>query len=136
MTDFREAELEALRILWEAEEPLKPADIQSGFSWEIDNGTLRSTLAVLVEKGHVTRKKKGKAFFYRPKSSREKMMSQVAGRLARFFTGGSAASFITQLIQTEKLSKEEIEELRRIAEVKIEESKTGSKAKPKGGCKS
>ena len=25
MTDLREAELEALRILWETEEPLKPA---------------------------------------------------------------------------------------------------------------
>lgn len=127
MTELRESELEALRILWETEKPLKPADIQDRFSWEIDNGTLRSTLAGLVEKGHVSRDKKGKAFFYRPKSSREGLMSQVAGRLARFFTGGSAADFITQLIQTEKLSPEEIAELRRIAEMKIGESQSEPK---------
>ncbi len=127
MTDLREAELETMRILWETEEPLKPADIQQGFSWEIDNGTLRSTLAGLMEKGHVTRGKKGKAFFYRPKSSREKLMSQIAGRLANFFTGGSAADFITQLIQSEKLSPEEIAELRRIAEMKINEPKGGKR---------
>ena len=119
MTDLLEAELEALRILWETEEPLKPADIQKQFSWAIDNGTLRSTLAGLMEKGHVTRSKNGKAFFYRPKSSREKLMSQIAGRLANFFSGGSAADFITQLIRTENLSPEEIAELRRIAEMKI-----------------
>ncbi len=127
MTDLREAELETMRILWEAEEPLKPADIQEEYSWEIDNGTLRSTLAGLMEKGHVTRDKRGKAFFYRPTSSREKLMSQTARRLANFFSGGSAADFITQLIQSEKLSPEEIAELRRIAEMKINEPKGGKR---------
>ncbi|MCA9413452.1 MAG: BlaI/MecI/CopY family transcriptional regulator [Candidatus Omnitrophica bacterium] len=133
MTDLREAELEAMRILWEAEGPLKPADIQKDFSWEIDNGTLRSTLAGLMEKGHVSRDKKGKAFFYRPKTSREKVMSQITGRLANFFSGGSAADFITQLIKTEKLSPEEIAELRRIADMKIEAEANSNNSK--GGKK-
>ena len=40
-------------------------------------------------------------------------------RMARVFTGGSAADLIAQLIKSENLSEKEIEELRRIAADKI-----------------
>lgn len=116
MVDLRDNELEAMRILWESSDPLKPGDIQERFAWEIDNGTLRSTLKVLVDKGHIHRSKAGKAFFYRPLSTRERVLSGIVGRLSRIFTGGSPAELIAQLVKTEKLSPEEIEELRQIAD--------------------
>ena len=120
MSDLRENELEALRVLWEEGKPLKPSEIQDGFSFDIDNGTLRSTLKVLMDKGHVTRTKKGKAFIYRPATTRERLLSKMVERLSRIFSGGSSADLITQLIKTENLSPEEIEELRRIAHEKAE----------------
>ena len=114
MSELNKNELEAMRILWESPE-LKPAQIQEQFSWPIENATLRSVLAVLVEKNLATRTKRGKAFFYQAKRSRRSMMARMAQTMAHVFTGGSTLDLIVQLIKTEKLSKQEIDELRRIA---------------------
>ena len=129
MADLSKSELEAMRVLWEKGAPLKPAEIQDGFSWSIDNGTLRSTLRVLMEKGHVKRKKKGKAFHYQPTVSREGMLQSMVRRMADVFSGGSAADLIAQLVKTEKLSPDEIEELRRIAEEKAPKSRAKGRRK-------
>ena len=117
MKDLNKNELEALRILWE-EGGLKPAQIQERFAWPIDNGTLRSILRVLIENEVVTRKKSGKVYLYAAKRSRDGILSSVAKNLANTFSGGSTVGLIAQLIETENLSPEDIEELRRIAQDK------------------
>lgn len=118
MTDLNRNELEALRVLWE-HGPLKPGEIQDHFGWPIENATLRSVLRVLVEKGQARRRKEGKAFYYRATASRRGVLSNMARRMALVFTGGSAADLIAQLIRQERLSPEEIDELRRIAQEKV-----------------
>ena len=115
-----------MRILWE-KGPLRPAEIQELFAWRIDNGTLRSVLRVLMEKGHLKRRKVGNAFVYRANASRQRLQSRMAWLMADVFTGGSTADLIAQLIKTEKLSSREIEELSRITEEKA--SDVGSKGK-------
>ncbi len=126
MADLNRNELETMRVLWE-KGTLKPAEIQEHFSWSIDNGTLRSVLKVLTEKGHVTRRKEGKAYYYRAKASRRGVLSKTAQRMAHVFSDGSPAELIAQLIKSEKLSSEEIKELRRVATEKA--SETASRAK-------
>ncbi|TWU03070.1 Penicillinase repressor [Symmachiella macrocystis] len=115
MPQLKESELEVLRILWE-QGPQKPAEIQEQFAWIIENGTLRSVLRGLVESGHATREKQGKAYFYRASASKRNMLSKMFRRMADVFTGGSPAELITQLVQAEKLSPDEIEQLRQIAQ--------------------
>ncbi len=122
MSDLNKNELEALRILWE-KGALKPAQIQELFSWDMDNGTLRSVLRVLMDKGHVERRKNGKAFYYRAQGSRHGVLSGMIKRLAHVFAGGSTAGLITELIKSEKLKKEEIEELKKIALSKIDNNR-------------
>lgn len=117
MSELNKNEMEAMRILWRGE-PLKPAAIQEQFGWQIENATLRSVLALLVDKGLVVRDKRGKAFFYRARGSQRGMLSKMAHRMAHVFTGGSTADLIAQLIKNEKLSRTEIDELRRIADEK------------------
>ena len=129
MAELNRNEMEAMRILWQGG-ALKPAQIQEQFSWSIENATLRSVLALLVDKGLVTREKRGKAFFYRARSSQRGMLSKMARRMAHVFTGGSTADLIAQLIKNEKLSRQEIEELRRIAAEKV--SETPSKGSGRG----
>jgi predicted transcriptional regulator len=120
-------ELEALRILWERGES-KPAEIEDAFAWDIDNGTLRSVLRVLMDKGLVVRRKAGKAYVYKTKKTREGVMSRMTRQMARVFAGGSPADLIAQLIKTEKLSPEDLAELRRLAE-----SRTPGRGRRKGG---
>lgn len=129
MADLNKNELEALRILW-GRGALKPAQIQADFSWPIENATLRSVLAVLLEKRLVTREKCGKAFFYQAKGSPGSVMSRMARLMAHVFSGGSAAGLIAQLIQSERLSPDEIEALRRVAAEKISTPEKSETAEP------
>ena len=121
MANLNSNELEALRILWE-QGTLKPAEIQEHFSWPIENATLRSVLRLLVEKGHITRRKEGKAYFYQARTSQKGMLSSMAQLMAHVFSGGSPTGLIAELIRTEKLSKEELAELQRIADEKVSKS--------------
>ena len=59
MSRFTPGELAVMRILWEHGE-LKPSEIQQHFPEPIKNPALRSYLGILVDKGHVSRRKAGK----------------------------------------------------------------------------
>ncbi len=115
MSDFKKDELEVLRILW-AEPDLKPADIQQRFHRAIENATLRSVLRALVSAGKLNRKKRGKAYHYRALVSKQGVLSSMANRMAQVFADGSTADFIAALVRAEKLSPEEVDELKRVAE--------------------
>ena len=114
MEQLNRNELETMRILWE-KGPLKPAELETEFSWPIENATLRSVLRVLMDKGHVKRRRKGKAFYYQARSSRKGLLTSFARQMAHVFADGSGADLIVQLIKAERLSREEIAELQRIA---------------------
>ncbi len=115
MPRFTPGELAVMRILWEHGE-LKPAEIQNEFPRQIKNPALRSYLAILVEKGHVTRRRKGKAFHYRAKTRRESTFRTMLRELVDSFCEGSTEALLCRLIQMEQLSDKELIELRRVAE--------------------
>jgi predicted transcriptional regulator len=116
-------ELEALRILWE-KGALKPAGIQSHFSWPIENATLRSVLVNLVEKGHITRKLRGKAFFYGARVKKTALLQNMLHIMARVFAMGSKQELIAQLVRTGDIKPEDLEVIRRtVAEGATAETK-------------
>lgn len=132
MASFTQGELEVMQVLWEGEQPLKPAEIQELFPRPIRNAALRSVLLVLLDKGHVKRKRIGKAYYYQAAVPRETAIAKMARRMAEAFCGGSSAALIAHLIRSEKLSEEDIRELRRVASSRMKR-RTSSK---KGGHKS
>ncbi len=125
MATFTPGELEVMRVLWEHGE-LKPAEIQEYFPRPIKNAALRSYLTILVEKGHLTRQSKGKAFYYRAKTKQESMFRSMLGELVDVFCGGSSETLLCHLLAKEKLSEEELIELQRVAQ-----KETGSSSKKK-----
>jgi len=114
MTLLNQNELEALRILWEHGE-LKPAEIQSKFSWPIENATLRSVLACLVEEEHVSRRMQGKAFFYAAKIPKRNLLASMTDSLARIFAGGSHQELVLQLMETSRLKPGDVQTIQQIA---------------------
>jgi BlaI family transcriptional regulator, penicillinase repressor len=100
-------EIEALRILWE-KGACKPADIQAGFSWPIENATLRSALVNLVEKGCAARTLQGKAFYYSARVPKTTLLAQAMQSMARIFAGGSEKALVAQLAETADLRPEDI----------------------------
>ena len=108
-------ELEIMKVLWEAG-PLKPSEIQDRLPYDVKNSALRWQLEALMKAGHVTRRKRGKAFHYRARTPRRRALKSLTRRMADVFSRGSAAAFIGQLIESEDaLSDEDLRELRRIA---------------------
>lgn len=114
MARFTAGEMEVMRILWEHGE-LKPAEIQQHFLRPIKNAALRSYLTILVEKGHLVRRVKGKAFYYRPKTKRESTFRSMLRDLVDTFCGGSSEALLCHLLAKEELSQEELLELQRMA---------------------
>jgi BlaI family transcriptional regulator, penicillinase repressor len=115
MPKFTQGELEVMRILWKDGEQ-KPAEIQARFPREIKNPSLRSYLTILLEKGHVVRRRAGKAYFYRAKTQRQSTFRAMLDDLIRVCCDGSVETLLCQLIRAHKLSKEDLLELKRIAE--------------------
>ncbi|MCC6548331.1 BlaI/MecI/CopY family transcriptional regulator [Candidatus Sumerlaeota bacterium] len=103
-----------MRVLW-SHGTLKPAEIEELFPRPVGNGAVRSVLLILLEKGHVDRRKVGKAFYYEAKTSPDSEFKNWARRFADVFCGGSPKALIAQLIKSEKLSAEDIRELEKVA---------------------
>lgn len=115
MPRFTEGELEIMRILWDHGE-LKPADIQEHFPRKITNSSLRSYLAILLDKNHLVRRRVGKAYFYRAKTRRNSALRSMLRDVTRAYCGGSVDALLCQLIRSQKLSAEDLIELKKLSE--------------------
>lgn len=113
--DFNRTQLHVMQILWNSEKPLKPSEIDSLFEWPIENATLRSVLAVMMERGDIDRKKHGKAFHYFPRREKASAIADMLSGLAKIFDSGSRIGLIAQLVQEDSLTKEEVQLLQEIA---------------------
>ena len=115
MSRFTPGELAVMQILWEQGE-LKPSELQELFPEPIKNPALRSYLAILVEKGHISRRKVGKAYYYRALTRRKAAFRSTIRQIVDAYCEGSARKLILDLIRAEKLSQDELLELKRLAD--------------------
>jgi BlaI family penicillinase repressor len=77
------------------------------------DSTVRTLLRVLESKGHVAHEVVGKAYVYRAAVPRDRVQrTAVRSLLSRFF-GGSAEDLVLRLIEDERLSPEQLEEIRK-----------------------
>lgn len=83
--------------------------------------TVRTLLAVLERKGHVTRRKDGKSFVYRARRRREKAAESALTRIVDTFFDGSVEQAVSGLL-TMREPQLTAEELGRIEDM-IEQAK-------------
>ncbi len=110
-------ELKVMQILWEHGE-LKPGEIQALYGESIKNPALRSYLKILMEKGHVVRRKEGKAYLYKARTRQQAALKSMLGNLVDIFFEGSRRKLLLTLVQQEKLTPEEIAQLEAVARAK------------------
>lgn len=110
-----EVELQILRILWE-QGPSPVRDIHARL--EAEKGTNYSTtvkmLAVMLQKGLVTRNEKAHPHVYRAALTRERAGKRMLRDLIEKVYDGSASSLVLQAISSGKTTKEELAEIRRL----------------------
>jgi predicted transcriptional regulator len=101
--------------------------------WQIGEGTVADVLAVLAadgkelapttvatllqrlsKQGWVKHKKSGRQFLYRAKVKQADAAKGVLQRVLRSFFGGKVSALTAQLLESEELSPDELEELLRL----------------------
>lgn len=107
-----DAELEIMKELWAADEPLTRPQLEQRLarkSWT--STTLLALLARLENKGFVSRQKQGKGYLYAAAVTRQEYLPvESRSALGRMF-GGSARNLVAALAETHALSDTDIDEL-------------------------
>ncbi len=114
--DLGTAELETLKALWD----LGPSPVRAVMDYlhqsrrRLAYTTVQTTLTRLVQKGFVACNKSELAYVYRARVSREQLSRSRLKNLLNQLYDGSAGPLVLQLIQSERLTAEEISELHRL----------------------
>ena len=110
-----DSEMEIMAVLWNAKEPITSVQIGEAVEkhrWK--KTTIATFLTRLVEKGAVSAEKKGKLYYYTPIVSVEEYRRTKTETLINNLYHGSVKEFAVALFENEKLSEEDIAELRAI----------------------
>lgn len=116
-----EQELEIMKVVWQRGE----VTVRDVYEEILDRRkvaytTVMTMLGVLEGKGHVEKVAGEKAYVYRPTRPKHEVISgMVADFVTRVFNG-SAKPLMQHLIDSEQVSKEELEEIARLLEKKAE----------------
>ena len=116
-----EAELEIMKVIWKAKDPITSLDIGKEVE---DKGWKKTTIATfltrLVEKGALSADKQGKLYYYTPLITEREYRRTQTKNLIKTLYNGSVRDFAVSFFEEEKLSDEDIQELRAIFENKEE----------------
>ncbi len=130
----REAQI--MDVVWALGEATAE-QVRAGLPDPLHDSTVRTLLRVLVAKGYLAQDGQGRAFVYRASVARENAQRHaLKDVLARFF-GGSAENLVLRLIEDDRLTADQLDEIRR-AVAPRPKSKPEKKAprparKPPGG---
>ena len=111
-----ESESQVLEVFWGAVDPLSADEVIAALDDNRDwsAGTIRTFLTRLVKKKALAATPDGRRYLYRPLVRREDYVHQQSRNLIDRLFGGKIAPFITQFSERGRLSREELEELKRL----------------------
>lgn len=116
-----DAELEIMKVIWKAKDPITSLDIGKEVE---DKGWKKTTIATflvrLVEKGALSAKKQGKLYYYTPLITEKEYKRSQTKKLIKSLYNGSIKDFAVALFEEQKLSEEDIRELKAIFDEKGE----------------
>ena len=116
-TKLPDAELEVMQILWRCEAPVARARVEAEMAKlrPMAQTTLLTLLTRLADKGFVRIEKQGRSSFYTPLVSQADYQARQSKRFVDQLFGGSMSAFASALTAS-GLSKEDLEELRKMLE--------------------
>lgn len=118
MIKISESESRVMEVFWAAERELSADDVIAAMPDDRDwsAGTIRTFLTRLVKKRALAARPDGRRYLYSPLIRREDYVHDQSRRLIDRLFGGRIAPFVTQFSARQDLSREEIEELKRLIE--------------------
>jgi len=109
------AEWVVMRALW-AKAPQSTNDVVAALEDRADwrPKTIHTLLARLVQKRALRAEKRGREYVYAPLVQAEECEYEISRSFLGRFFDGELAPFLSRLVEREKLTRKEIEELKRI----------------------
>ena len=110
-----EAEWEVMDLVWR-ESPVAATAVLAALGLKRDwtLATVRTLLRRLVRKGALEQKAEGKRYLYSPRISKEECIRRESDSFLDRVLGRAPAATLLHLVRRADLSREDIEELRRI----------------------
>lgn len=110
-----DAELEVLKVLW-ASGPGTVRDVEAQLRRRrrLAYNTVLTLLTRLRDKGYVETDRSGTAHVFRSVVSREELLTHGLSTLADRVCDGTASPLVLALVKGQKLSKDDVAELRRL----------------------
>jgi len=123
--DLGPLEADVMRLVWEKGE-VQVEDIHQALlrDREIAYTTVMTVMSRLAAKGLLARHRQGRAYLYRAALGREEMAESTLQEWNRRFFGGRVVPAISFLLGGERLTAEDLAELRRLVE-RLEEGGDG-----------
>ncbi len=113
-----EAESQVMEVFWDADRALSADDVVAAMNNDRDwsAGTIRTFLTRLLKKRALAATPDGRRYLYRPTIRREDYVHEQSRKFIDRLFGGRIAAFVTQFSERQDLSREEVEELKRLIE--------------------
>ena len=113
---FTEVELEFMQVIWASGE-VSTDDVQEVLEARgrnLSDGSIRKILSILIEKGHLTRRREGRAFLYKPKIHEGQANRKMVQDLLKRAFGGSAALMVAALFDSNPLNERDLKDIKRL----------------------
>ncbi|MCI9462691.1 MAG: BlaI/MecI/CopY family transcriptional regulator [Lachnospiraceae bacterium] len=113
LPQISEAELEVMKIVW-AQAPVSTNEITDRLTQTTDWSpkTVQTLIKRLVTKGALTYEKQSRMFVYTPLVSEEEYIDRESSSFLNRFYNGNITAMLSSYIENDRLSAEEIGELR------------------------
>jgi BlaI family transcriptional regulator, penicillinase repressor len=117
---FTDRELDVMSILWRGGSGTV-AEVREALAEELAYTSVLWVLQTLEEKGYVRHEAEGRAYRYYPLVAPEDAGGSALGRILDKMFHGSAEQLLVQLVRSERVSREELERLRRLLSERLKE---------------
>ena len=113
---FTEVELEFMQVIWEAGEASTDhvLEVLKARGRHLSDGSIRKVLSILIDKGHLTRRRDGRAFLYKPKIYEDQANHKMVQDLVKRAFGGSASLMVAALFESKPMNERDLAEIKRL----------------------
>ena len=113
LPQISEAEYEVMKVIW-SKAPINTNEVTDSLLQATDWSpkTIQTLLKRLVQKGAITYEKKSRVFVYTPLVVKEDYLNQESEHFLKRFFNGNLTSLVASYMKDERISQEELEELR------------------------
>ena len=114
-TQLGKVQLKIMNVLWDrGEATARQITDELNETESIAHSTVQTLLRGLMDKGAVVHETQGRTFVFKPKVAADKVRKSATKELLSRVFAGSASDLVSHLLKTERISKKEMDEIKRL----------------------